>query len=100
MFKRLTITRLLALTMLLAFGVSMSWAQGTSTVPSGAKIKVRTDQAIKATTANAGHTYSATVSDDVTDSSGNVVIPRGSPATLAVIATDKDNVTLDLNSVT
>ena len=100
MLKRMTIMRLLALTTLIALAVSLSWAQGALTIPSGTSIKVRTDQAIKATTANAGQTYSATVSNDVMDSNNNLVIPKGSPARLAIVATDKDNIALDLNSVT
>jgi len=100
MLKRITITRFLAVAMLVALAVSLSWAQGSLTVPSGTQIKVRTDQAIKATSANAGQTYSATVSDDVKDASGNLVVPKGSPATLSLVQLDKDTVALDLNTVT
>ncbi len=73
----------------------------TRVVPAGQEIKVRADQAIQATTANAGQVYPATVSQDTTDQSGKVVIPRGSRANLAVVRTpDGKNVTLDLRDVT
>jgi len=76
-------------------------AQSGRTIPNGAEIKVRTDQAITADPSNVGHTYTATVSQDVKDSSGNVAIPKGSQATLAAVQGDKANeVALDLQSVT
>src|SRR4051812_6308467 len=75
-------------------------AQTARVVPSGAEIKVRTDTAIPAKpTANARFTGSVT--NDVVDSSGAVVIPRGSRAQLvAVPNSDGKDTTLDLRSVT
>jgi len=77
-----------------------AWAQNM-TLPSGSEISVRTDEAIKATSANAGHTYAATVSDDVKDANGNVAVPKGARAQLVLVQApdNKDNVTLDLHSV-
>jgi hypothetical protein len=76
-------------------------AQAGRTIPSGAEIKVRTDQAITADPASVGRTFTATVSQDVNDSSGNVAIPKGSQAVLAAVQGDKQNeVALDLQSVT
>jgi hypothetical protein len=76
-------------------------AQSGRTISSGEEIKVRTDQAIAADPSNVGHTYTATVSQDVKDSSGNVAIPKGSQAVLAAVQGDKSNeVALDLQSVT
>jgi hypothetical protein len=74
-------------------------AQPQQMVPQGTDIKVRTDTAIPATpTANAK--YTATVSNDVVDRSGNVVIPRGSRATLVAVPSDNGkDTTLDLRSV-
>jgi len=72
-----------------------AWPQ---TLCQGTEIKVRTDSAIPAKPpANAD--YSASVSADVTDSSGRVVIPRGSHARL-VAEQNGDDRTLDLRSVT
>jgi hypothetical protein len=71
-----------------------------SVVPSGTTIKVRTDQAIPASPAN-GAAYTATVSEDVQDGNGTVIIPRGSRASLVAQSNEdgKDRV-LDLRSVT
>ena len=76
------------------FLASSAWAQ---TLPSNTEIKVRTDTAIPAKPAPNSR-YEATVSNDVTDSSGNVVIPRGSRARL-VAETNGDDTNLDLRSV-
>ncbi len=70
----------------------------TSAIPSGTEIKVRTDTPIKATSADAGHRYDATVSEAVTDRNGNTVIPKGARARLAATA-NGDKVALDLTSV-
>ncbi|HEY1939684.1 MAG TPA: hypothetical protein VGJ33_17270 [Candidatus Angelobacter sp.] len=69
-------------------------------LPSGTEIKVRTDTAIPAKPA-ADSRYSASVSEDVKDSSGNVLIPRGARARLiAVPSNDGKDTNLDLRSVT
>jgi len=74
-------------------------AKAQQTLPSGTEIKVRTDTSIPAKPA-ADSRYSASVSDDVKDSSGNVVIPRGSRARLvAVPSQDAKDTNLDLRSV-
>jgi hypothetical protein len=79
---------------------TLGWGQ-SMVLASGTQIKVRTAQSIKATSSNLGHTYAATVADDVADTSGNLVIPRGSPARLVLVRGSKpDRVTLDLSSVT
>jgi len=74
------------------------WAQ-TSVVPSGTEIKVRTDQQITATTASAGHHYTGTVAEPVTDTNGRTIIPKGAPAQLTAVK-DGSKVALDLTSVT
>ena len=62
-------------------------AQHSATIPSGTEINVRTDEAINADAenTNSSRMYTGRVSEDVQDSSGNVVIPRGSRAQLAAI---------------
>lgn len=82
-----------------AFAAISSFA-AAQTLTSGTEIKVRTDSAINAQSAAAGQTYAATVSKDVTDSSGNVVIPSGARARLATVATGDNQVTLALSSIT
>lgn len=72
-----------------------------NTLRGGTEIKVRTDQAINATAADAGKAYAATVSEDVRDDSGRVVIPSNSRARLVVVRSDDGKgALLDLDSVT
>lgn len=76
-------------------------AQTNGVLQSGTEVKVRTDDAINATVNDVGHDYPATVSQDVLDSSGNVVIPRGSRAMLTLVRGANENeVALDLRSLT
>jgi hypothetical protein len=74
------------------------FAQSGRTIPKDTEIKVRTDVPIPAKPA-AGASYAATVSDDVKDNSGEVLIPRGSRARLVAVKEGKD-VNLDLRYVT
>ncbi|HEY6251897.1 MAG TPA: hypothetical protein VI685_18210 [Candidatus Angelobacter sp.] len=92
---RLRNIALVFLTMLVAGAL----ARPLQVLPQGTEIKVKTDASIPAKPpANAK--YTATVSNDVADQSGNVVIPRGSRATLvAVPSDDGKDTTLDLRSV-
>ena len=91
--------RNLALVLTFLVAGTLALAQPQQVVPQGTDIKVRTDSAIPAKPA-ANAKYTATVSNDVTDKSGNVVIPRGSRATLvAVPSDDGKDTTLDLRSV-
>jgi hypothetical protein len=81
-------------------GLTALSANAQQNLPSGTEIKVRTDSVIPAKPA-ADSRYSASVSDDVKDSAGNVLIPRGSRARLVAIPSeDGKDVNLDLRSVT
>jgi hypothetical protein len=53
-------------------------------LPAGSSISVRTDQDINSQNAAEGRTFPASITQDIMDANGNVVIPRGSPATLIV----------------
>jgi hypothetical protein len=76
-------------------------AAATKVVPSGSEIKLRNDETIQATRSNAGRTYAASVSENVTDANGNVIIPKGSRATLmATKGASNDQVELALKSLT
>src|SRR5690349_12485967 len=68
-------------------------------VPRGTEIRVRTDTEIPANP-QPDATFAATVSEDITNNSGEVVIPRHSRATLVAVPNEdgKDTV-LDLRSV-
>ena len=93
MMKRILFATLFA-------GLTAFSANAQQTLPSGTEIKVRTDTAIPAKPA-ADSRYSASVSDDVKDASGNVLIPRGSRARLVAVPSDDGKDTnLDLRSVT
>ena len=74
-------------------------AQNNYVIPAGTEVKVRTDAPIPAKPA-ANTTYTATVSNDVTNNSGGVAIPRGARAELVAIPSeDGKDTTLDLRSV-
>src|SRR5258708_22458511 len=75
-----------------------AFAQNARVLPKDTEIKVRTDVPIPAKPA-AGASYAATVSKDVNDNSGAVLIPRGSRARLVAVNNGKDT-TLDLRYVT
>jgi hypothetical protein len=89
--------QLLTIFLLLA---GLSARAQTRTIGEGTEIKVRTDTAIPAHPTS-GAVYTATVSDDVPGTAGNIAIPRGSRARLVATPTNdgKDTV-LDLRSVT
>ena len=88
------------LAVLLVLAATAAYAQTTRTLPQGTAVKVRTDTAIPAKPA-ANARYTGTISEDVLDRSGTVVIPRGTHAELvAVPSEDGKDAVLDLNSVT
>jgi hypothetical protein len=74
-------------------------AQQAATLPANTKIMVRTDQQITADANHVGQKFTGTISQDVTASTGNVLVPKGSPAELATIASG-NKVAVDLTSVT
>lgn len=86
----------------LLFGFG-AFAQNASMVPAGTEVHVRVDQDINAKKGNVqpGAMFPGTISRDVVDSNGNVIIPRGAPAQLAVVSTgnNSNDMTLDLRSV-
>ncbi len=92
-------TKHLLLSALLCLASCTAYAQKLRTVPEGSEIKVRTDTAIPANP-RAGSAYAATVSNDISDKSGNVVIPRNSRAQLVATSENGKDAVLDLRSVT
>jgi hypothetical protein len=90
-------------TMLFATLLALLTAAGANAqqnLPQGTEIKVRTDTSIPSKPA-ANARFTANVSQDVKDSSGNILIPRGSRARLvAVPSNDGKDTNLDLRSVT
>lgn len=80
-------------------------SRGAVTLPAGTEIAVLTNEAIDATSAATGKAYSADVAQDITNATGQVVIPKGSPAELVIrkvaagAVTSNPEITLDLQSV-
>ena len=72
----------------------------------GTEISVRSDETISSQSAVQGRTYPATITRDVLDSNGTVVIPRGSPGALMIRRINQGgglsggSFVLDLDSVT
>jgi hypothetical protein len=56
------------------------------TIPAGTELPIRTNEAIDATSAQVGHSYSAQLAQDVVDQNGAVLVPKGSPAQLTIAA--------------
>ncbi len=76
------------------------------TVPSGAELSIRTNQNIDSKTARVGETFPGEVQQDVLGSNGEVLVPKGSPATLVLRdvssggTTGSSQLALDLDSIT
>src|SRR5260370_1357547 len=69
------------------------------TIGAGASIEVRINQTIDARQSD-GRVFSGVVYQDVTDSNGNIAIPRGSDVGLIVRNVSSNEMVLDLESVT
>jgi hypothetical protein len=79
---------------------SVAAAFGLDSIPSGTTIEVRTNDAIRANANTAdGRVYSGVVANDVADRDGRIVIPRGSNAELIARRVGKDELAIDLDSV-
>ena len=61
----------------------------TLVLPVGTELSVRTAEAIDSSKAVDGQTFAADVTSDVLDSSGDVVIPRGSNAQITIVSASK-----------
>lgn len=69
------------------------------TIGAGTTISVRTNEAIDAKNSD-GQVFGGVVNQDVTDSNGNIAIPKGSNVELVVKNLSNDELALDLDSVT
>ena len=77
------------------------------TIPAGTILQVRNNESISSQTADAGQTFSGVIARDIVDSSGELVIPRGSDATLVVRSSNdqgrvqgRSELAIDVGSVT
>ncbi len=83
-----------------------AWAINDLTVPSGTQISIRTNDTIDSANARVGQTFPAEVQQDVTGVNGEVLIPKGSDASLILRdvssggTTGSSQLALDLNSIT
>jgi hypothetical protein len=68
-------------------------------IPAGTIVQVRTNQTIDSTSTAPGHVFTGLVAHDVTNRTGRVVIPGGSPAELVVRNVFKHQVALDLRAI-
>ncbi len=54
-------------------------------IPAGTQVQIRTNEPIQADKNNVGRSFSAQITQDVLGANGQVLVPRGSPATLTVV---------------
>ena len=66
------------------YGSDSRYDRNGANLPAGTEIAVRTNETIDSQNANEGQLFPAEVQQDVTDSSGRVVIPKGSQAELTI----------------
>ncbi len=78
-----------------------------ATIPSGTQLQVRTDENIQADQNSVGKVYAAEIANDLQDSNGRVIAPKGSPAHLTIADVSTNNagvgshqVALALQSIT
>ncbi len=57
-------------------------------IPAGTQLSIRTNEAIQADKNSAGRTFSAQIAQDIMGQNGQLLVPRGSPATLSVVPTN------------
>lgn len=65
-------------------------------IPAGTQVSIRTDADINSKSAQPGQTFPAEIAQDVVDPNGNVVIPKGSPAQIAMVNTNNTGAKTDL----
>ncbi len=79
---------------------SLAWvAAAQDAIPAGTRIAIRTNDRIRLSDAN-GQIFGGTVANDVADRNGRVIVPAGSNAELIVRRLDRNQMAIDLDSVT
>jgi hypothetical protein len=82
------------------YGTDTSYTPyGTYTIPSGTQLSVRTNETIDSAKSTAGQKFSAVMYADVRDSSGAIVVRRGSDVELVIRSTEGSDLVLDVDSV-
>ena len=82
----------------LVCGLSFA-AMAADVIPAGTRLDIRVNDRIKINRAD-GRVYSGTVSNDVRDVNGNVIIARGSSAELLARRVNDRDISIDLDSIT
>ncbi len=62
-------------------------------IPAGTSLQVRTNDPIAADSGAVGRTFSGEIAGDVVNTTGDVLIPKGSPVTFVVLSTSRGGVT-------
>ena len=70
-----------------------------ATIPNGTQLAIRTNEVIDSATSAAGQRFSAQMYADVPDSSGAIVIPRGSDVELVIRSTAGSDLVLDIDTL-
>ena len=83
----------------LLMGFAITLAAQTDTVPAGTNITVRTNDSIDIRNASDGRVFTGVVDQDVRDRQGDVAIPRGANVELIGRNVGREEVALDLESV-
>src|SRR5947209_3658503 len=69
-------------------------------IPAGTRIKVRTNDTIEVRERANNRIYTGTVAEGVTGENGTVLIPKGANAELTVATSDRNDLSIDLESIT
>jgi hypothetical protein len=84
----------------LLLGLTMAAHAQVDVVPNGTSITVRTNERIDLHDSSDGRIYSAVIDQDVRDRDGHVAVPRGSSAELIVRNLGRNDLAVDMESVT
>jgi hypothetical protein len=81
------------------FGLQVA-AVSQDVVPRGTELTVRTDESIHVKKSDRGRIYRGEVARDVLGRDGHVAVPRGAPAELIVKQVGRDEMIVDVESIT
>jgi len=81
------------------FAVPVSAQQQSQRVASGTRVDVRVDETIDIRDRVDGRVFTGTVVDDIPARDGSIAIPRGSRAELIVRRVDRNEMTIDFDSI-
>src|SRR5438445_4733165 len=98
--RQLTMKRFVSTIAATVFAAATAAYGQTATLDAGTNVEVRTNETIDVkNVSDTSRTFTGVVNKDVTDASGQVAIPKGSNATLAVRKISDSEIALDLESL-